>query len=70
MALFDRGIQVDAKKHLTLILVGQQEESDDGLEGDLVVEGFAVQMNKGGEEFDVVSTTRRQGVNLSAQRKC
>ena len=32
------------KEHLSLVIVGEEKEAGDGFVGDLVIEGFAVQL--------------------------
>lgn len=47
------------KKHLPLILVWQQEKTEDGGVGNLVVECFTVQVKKCRVDTDVISEERK-----------
>ena len=45
--------------HLSSVFVWQEEHSDHGGGGDLVVEGLSVQVNKGGVHLDVIPEEQR-----------
>ena len=62
--MLDWRVQVDTEKHLTLVLVREEEESDDGLERDLVIERLPVEVDEGGEQPDVVPTPGGEGGDL------
>jgi len=57
LTLLDGRIQRGNKEHLTTILVGKNEQSEDRGHRYLVIEGLAVELEKAREHFDVVSTT-------------
>lgn len=48
------------KEHLSLVLVRQQEETEDGGVGDFVVESLTVQVKKRWVDTNVISGGRRQ----------
>ena len=52
------------EEHLAAVLVGQEEQAENVVVGDLVVERLAVQVNEVGEELDVVAAARRDAVEL------
>lgn len=56
-ALFDWWIQRQYEEHLTIVLVRQQEQPQHGGHWNFVVERFTVQLEEGGEHFDVIPTT-------------
>ena len=62
--LLDGQVDVDTEVHLPLVLVRQQEQTLDGVVGDLVVESLAVEVDEGGEHLDVVPASRGQAVDL------
>ena len=50
--------------HLSSVFVWQEEHSDHGGGGDLVVEGLSVEVDVGREHLDQVATTRLEAVDL------
>ena len=62
--MLDGRVDVDTEVHLPLVLVRQKEQPHDSVVGDLVVERLAVELDEGGEHLDVVTTTRRQAVDI------
>ena len=62
---------VDAEKHLALVYVRQEEEPIDGLDGDFGVQCLAVQVDRGGEDFEVYAfLCREPGGNLAEFGNC
>lgn len=64
VALLHRRINGDDKVHLTAVFVRQQEEPLNVVVRDFVVERLAVQVDKVGEELDVVAAARSHAVEL------
>jgi len=65
ISLFDWRSHINTTVHFLLILIGEKEESHDGVIGNLIVEGLTAKVNECGEHLDVITTSRRQTMHIS-----
>lgn len=64
LALFYRRVQGDYEEHLTRVLVGQKEEAQNCRHRDLIIECLSVELEEGLEDFDVITTTGCETLDL------